>query len=91
MRRLAWLPLVVALLTGCSLPLPGGVEAVGDLPAEQREPVPLAVIPPGPQPGATPRETVFGFLGAEASSGGRHAIARQFLTARERARWRDDV
>jgi hypothetical protein len=89
--RLAWLPLVAALLAGCSLPLPGGVSAVGDVPAEQREPVPLAVIPPGPQPGATPEQTVLGFLGAEASSGGRHAIARQFLTARERARWRDDL
>jgi hypothetical protein len=89
--RLAWLPLAVVLLAGCSLPLPGGVEAVGDVPAEQHEPVPLAVIPPGPRPGASAIETVSGFLGAEASSGGQHAIARQFLTARERARWRDDV
>ena len=89
MRR-AVLPLVVLLAVGgCSLPLPGGVQPVGEVPAEQRAGGALQVIPPGPKTGATPVETVLGFLGAQASSEGRHAVARQFLTAAERERWRD--
>jgi hypothetical protein len=90
MRRLA-VPLLLLVLTGCSLPLPRDVHTVGEVPAEQRQAGALQVIPPGPKADATPVEMVLGFLGAQASSDGRHAIARQFLSDRERARWRDDV
>lgn len=91
MRRVV-LPVVLLLaLGGCSLPLPGDVQPVGEVPAEQRAGGALQVIPPGPKAGATPVETVLGFLGAQASSEGRHAVARQFLAPVERQRWRDDV
>jgi hypothetical protein len=90
MRRAA-LPALILVLAGCSLPLPNDVHPVGEVPAEQRQPGALQVIPPGPKAAATPAETVLGFLGAQASSDGRHAIARQFLSGPERTRWRDDV
>ncbi|HUR14738.1 MAG TPA: LpqB family beta-propeller domain-containing protein [Mycobacteriales bacterium] len=82
---------LVLLLTGCSLPLPRGVQSVGEVLPEQRRGGVLQVIPPGPRPGATPVEAVLGFLGAQASAEGRHAIARRFLSARERTSWSDDV
>lgn len=78
-------------LSGCSLPLPGDVRPVGDLPAEQRQAGPLQVIPPRPKADATPVEAVLGFLGAQASSEGSHAIARQFLSEDARSQWHDDV
>lgn len=90
MRRLATL-LLAGLLAGCSLPLPHEVHEVGDGIAGSRQGGPLQVIPPGPQPDATPTEMVLGFLGAQADSNGRHAIARQFLDAQERKTWRDDT
>lgn len=91
MRRLGFALLAVLALGGCSLPLPGEVHPVGEVPAEERAGGALQVIPPGPKPGATPVETVLGFLGAQASSEGRHAVARQFLAQGERQRWRDDL
>jgi hypothetical protein len=89
--RRAVLPALLLVLAGCSLPLPRDVHAVGEVPAEQRQAGALQVIPPGPKADATPVETVLGFLGAQASSDGRHTIARQFLSERESLRWRDDV
>jgi hypothetical protein len=86
------LPLVLVLLaTGCSLPLSQEVHSVGAVSPEQRQGAALQVIPPGPKADATPVEAVLGFLGAQASTDGRHAIARQFLTARERTAWDDDA
>lgn len=84
-------PLVVALVAGCSLPLPGGVREVGDVSGEARQGLPLQVIPPGPRAGASPTEAVLGFLGAQASSVGGHEIARRFLAPAERPRWDDDA
>lgn len=82
---------LVVLASGCSLPLPRDVHEVGEVPAQLRPGGVLQVIPPGPRPDDTPAETVLGFLGAQASSEGRHAIARQFLVGSQRARWRDDA
>lgn len=91
-RRPLRLVVVVVLATaGCSLPLSPGVHPVGDAPAVQRPGLPLQVIPPGPKPGDTPVGTVLGFLGAEASSDGHHAIARQFLTPGASTGWKDDA
>jgi hypothetical protein len=44
---------------------------------------------PGRTRGADPIETVLGFLGAQASTEAQHGIAREFLSLRESARWRD--
>lgn len=82
---------LVGLLAGCSLPLSHQVHEVGDGVAGSRKGGPLQVIPPGPHADATPTETVLGFLGAQADSNGRHAIARQFLDPAERKLWRDDT
>jgi hypothetical protein len=90
--RLPALPVAVVLLvTGCSLPLSPGVHSVGPVSGEQRQGTALQVIPPGPKADATPVEAVLGFLGAQASAEGRHAIARQFLTSEEGHRWDEDV
>lgn len=87
--RLAGTALVLALVAGCSLPLPGGVHEVGDVGSEPRHGRQLEVLPPGPRAGASPTETVLGFLSAQASSVGDHEIARRFLTAAQRSRWQD--
>ncbi len=83
--------LLLLLVAGCSLPLPKDVHTVGEVPADSRQGAPLQVIPPGPQAGATPAETVLGFLGAQADADGRHAIARKFLTASFAKDWHDDA
>ena len=67
------------LLTACGLPLPDGVQSAGQVAAEREESASLRVIPPGPQPGATPQDIVRGFLNAQKSPAGDHAVARQFL------------
>lgn len=90
-RVLALLLVVVAGAAGCSLPLPEDVQEVGDVSGEARQGRPLEVIPPGPRQGAPPIETVLGFLGAQASSAGRHDIARRFLTPAESTDWDDDA
>jgi hypothetical protein len=84
---------VVALLpiAACSLPLPGEVRPVGEGAAGQPVVAPLQVIPPRPNADATPVEAVLGFLGAQASTEGDHAIARQFLTDGGREHWRDEA
>ena len=90
MRRLL-LPLLLALVAGCSLPLPKDVQSVGEVPAERRQSNDLQVIPPGPKDDASPVGVVLGFLGAQASSDNDHGIARQFLTTARRAGWRDEA
>ena len=90
MRR-GLLALVAAGLVcgGCSLPLSDAVQPVGEVPAEQPLAAPLQVIPPGPHAGASPAATVLGFLGAQASSDNRHAIAREYLAPTARGSWDD--
>ena len=79
------LPLALVLLaTGCSLPLSKEVHSVGAVSPEQRQGAALQVIPPGPKADATPVEAVLGFLGAQASADGRHAIEIGRASCRER-------
>lgn len=78
MRRLAALAALL-LLTGCGLPVPDGVQSAGRVAAEREQPLALEVIPPRPQPGATPEEIVSGFLLAQRSPAEDHAVAREFL------------
>lgn len=87
MKRLL---VLVLLLSGCSLPLPGGVKTVEGVPAEQQQPGGgVRVVPPGPRPGQTPEDVVRGFLQAEASADGSHAIARSYLTPAQATAWDD--
>ena len=79
--------LCALLLAGCGLPLPDGVRSAREVPAEQRRPEPISVLPPGPQPGAEPQEVVLGFLAAQGSARDDHGIARSFLTDPARAEW----
>lgn len=82
--------LLATALAGCGLPLADGVHRPGAVPAEQRLPQPINVLPPGPQPGATPEEVVLGFLAAQSSARDQHRIARSFLAPVDRPVWRDD-
>ena len=76
-RRLAGGALVL-LLTGCGLPLPTGVQSAGQVQPEG-EPAAVQVLPPGPEPGASPEQILRGFLNAQSSPDDDHAVARQFL------------
>ena len=94
MRRHAAAALVLALgplVAGCGLPLSGGVQRPGEVAAAERLPAPINVLPPGPQPGATPEAVVLGFLAAQISARDAHGIARSFLAPAERDGWRDDA
>ena len=93
MRRRAAAALLVPLLLlpACGLPLAQGVRAPGEVPAEESLPEPINVLPPGPQPGATPEEVVFGFLAAQSSSADEHAVARGFLQPDRAGTWDDDA
>ena len=91
MRRVA-LAAALALVTGCSLPLPSGVRGTDGV---QAEPLSdgdvLQVQPPGPQTGQSPSQVVTGFLQAQANADDRHAIARSFLTPAAAEAWDDAV
>jgi hypothetical protein len=78
--RTARLLTVAALLlvTGCGLPLPTGVQSAGQV-QPQGEPAPVEVLPPPPEPGASPEQVLRGFLNAQSSPDDDHAVARQFL------------
>lgn len=76
-------------LSGCGLPSSGGVRSAGRVAAQDAGGGPVQVLPPGPRPGADAREVVVGFLRAQTSPDGAHAVARQFL-APELARSWDD-
>lgn len=91
MRRLLAALVVTGLLSGCGLPLPGGVRTPGLVPEEQPRDAAVAVLPPGPAPGATPRDLVEDFLAAQKSPEDGHAVARQFLTPEASAEWDDDA
>ncbi len=91
MRRLV-VPVLVLLLGGCSLPLPGGVRGTAGVQAEpQRDGEVLQVLPPGPQAGQSPTQVVVGFLQAQVNADGNHAIARSFLTTSAAQAWDDAV
>ncbi len=68
-------------LAGCGLPVPQGVRSTGDVQAAGLEPERIRVLLPGPRPGATAEEIVYGFLEAQLSPDDRHFAARQFLAA----------
>lgn len=70
---------VLLLLPACGLPTPDGVQSAGEVRAEREEPPPFEVVPPGPQPGATPEDVVRGFLTALCCPQGDYAVAREFL------------
>jgi hypothetical protein len=78
------------LLTGCGLPLPGGVQEPGAAPAEQTEGGgDIQVLPPGPRDDASPEQIVRDFFGAQSDPADGHASARAFLAPELRARWKD--
>ncbi|MCW2600348.1 MAG: Lipoprotein LpqB, beta-propeller domain-like protein [Frankiales bacterium] len=83
--------LLLAAAAGCSLPLPQHVQAVREVQPQRRQDDAIQVLPAGPQEGQPPIEIVQGFLGAQANAEGQHAIARQFLTDRAAAAWRDEA
>lgn len=72
---------VVALiaLAACGLPLDAGVREPGPVTGEQRRAGELRVLPPGPRDAMEPQAVVQGFLDAQSSPDGAHAIAREFL------------
>lgn len=90
--RVAVAPLgVVLLLSACGLPVPADVQAPGQVSAEQDAAPEVLELPPGPAPGASASDVVFGFLRAQVSGAQDHAVARQFLAVGTRATWEDDA
>ena len=89
MRR-AWVATacLLVLLTGCGLPLPSGVQSAGQV-QPQGEPATVEVLPPGPEPGASPEQILRGFLIAQSSPDDDHAVARQFLAPE--VEWDDEA
>lgn len=79
MRRPALGALLLVLLTGCGLPLPSGVQSAGQVEPQRDEPARVEVLPPGPEPGDSPKQILDGFLNAQSSPDDDHAVARQFL------------
>lgn len=79
---------LLLLLTGCGLPLPSGVQSAGQV-QPQGEPAPVEVLPPGPEPGASPEQVLRGFLNAQGSPDDDHAVARQFLAPG--VKWDDEA
>jgi hypothetical protein len=85
-RRWAPLVLVVALLAGCAgIPTSGPVKD-GD--AQVDQPGGVVALPEGPQPGASARTIVEGFmLAGSAGLSGDFQVARQFLTGDASSSW----
>ncbi|MCW2571621.1 MAG: Lipoprotein LpqB, beta-propeller domain-like protein [Frankiales bacterium] len=78
------------LAAGCGLPLAGGVQKPGPIPAEERQGGDIQVLPPGPRDDATPEDIVHGFFGAQSSPSDAHASARAFLAPALQKTWRDN-
>ena len=78
-------------VAGCGLPLAGGVRAAGQGQGQggRSEAAGIKVLTPGPELGAGAAALVRGFLTAQISPDGRHAVARQFLTPEAAATWDD--
>jgi hypothetical protein len=88
-RALA-LAALVAVLSGCGLPLDSGVQVPGPVAGDAQDPGAVQKLPPGPQADAGPRAIVQGFLSAQSNPDDGHAIARQFLAPEIRDTWSDD-
>jgi hypothetical protein len=71
--------LAVLALSACGLPVEQGVRSADPVAPEPVERGDIQVLPPGPVPGAGPRDVVLGFLGAQTSADDGHALAREFL------------
>lgn len=89
--RAAVLPLLLAVLAGCALPVPHGVHPVRPGGVSRDDGGDIQVLPPGPKPGETPEEVVQHFLAAQANATDAHAVARQFLADPAATSWRDDA
>lgn len=89
MRRLAAGLALLLPLTACGLPLAGGVQEPGSVPAEQRPGGDIQVLPPGPRDDAPAEEIVRDFFGAQSDPSDAHASAREFLAPELAGRWRD--
>lgn len=89
MRRLLAV-LAVAALPACGLPLDQGVRSAGPVAAERVQGGPVQEYPPGPRPGAGPREVVVGFLNAQTSAEDDRALARSFLAPQAQEAWDDE-
>lgn len=89
--RVGALLVAVLLTAGCGLSLPRGVQTPGAVPDEQSRDGEISVLPPGPTDGASPRDIVVDFLGAQSSPEGRHAVAREFLTPEAGREWDDEA
>ncbi len=85
MRR-ALAALAVALVAGCSLPLPDGVRTPSDVTGQDGR-AGLQVLPEGPSLSQGARGAVAGFIAAQASPLGDYAIARQYLVGQAALRW----
>lgn len=88
-RRVLTGLLVAGLLAGCGLPVQSGVHAVAPVAPGPAERGTIQVLPPGPQPGASARSIVLGYLGAQTSPDGGHALAREFLDPALARTWDD--
>ncbi len=91
-RRRCWPALLVAaallVLTGCAdIPTSGPVRAGGDLRLQRADEGAPPIGQP-PQPGAAPADIVRGFLQSSADFQNDHEVARLYLTAAARRRWR---
>jgi hypothetical protein len=75
------------LLAGCGLPVQPGVQSADPVAQDTVERGAIQVLPPGPRTDAGPREVVLGFLGAQTSPDGAHALAREFLAPEVRDEW----
>ncbi len=87
----------VLLLAALVLALTGCIGLRTDGPVRQGLEVggstgnPVTVLPPGPEPGATPEQIVEGFLRAGAASQGQMSVARSFLTDELAPKWNPDA
>jgi hypothetical protein len=80
--------LLAAVLAGCAtIPTSGPVRAGGDLGLQRAEDR-VAPIGQPPAKGASPEDIVLGFLQSNADFVNDHEVARKYLTAAARQRWR---
>ena len=87
---LALLGIGVLLLGGCvGLQTDGPVRQGLEVGGSSGNPV--TVLPPGPEPGASPEEIIRGFLRAGAASQGQMSVARSFLTDDLAPMWDPDA
>jgi hypothetical protein len=89
LRVLVALAVAVLPLAACAtVPTAGPVRSGSDLRLPRPNPEPVPVIGQHPVPGASPQDIVSGFLQSSADFRDDHAVAREYLTAKTRQRWR---